>query len=355
MKNLFRILLCLCVTSVVMCFSCDEANDNVKINKTKFDVGTANWSSEVTSAQKEIITEMINNMVCVDATQFYMGVQSKNSKRANYSSLYSDKDTVWDASIAHLLDSVKVNKVYTMYSLIYYNNGLKVGPVIEVSMPSYYIGKYEITQAQWNAVMDRKPTGTYCKVPEKKGTDCWYEETGKGDNIAAYNISYDDAVEFCQTLSRKTGLKFRLPTEAEWECAARGGAATRGYKYSGADLTTDVAWTYSNACKQGIGNDDYGVHAGGELDPNELGIYDMSGNVSEWVANSYYQYHYLDSINPQGKMGGDTLILRGGSWTQSKTNEFCPGNRRKFIKSSYSSESFLDAIAFCGFRIVISK
>ncbi|MBP5764579.1 MAG: SUMF1/EgtB/PvdO family nonheme iron enzyme, partial [Bacteroidales bacterium] len=187
----------------------------------------------------------------------------------------------------------------------------------------------------------------------------WYEEIGLGDNIAAYNIWYQDALDFCDSLKAKTGLNFRLPTEAEWECAARGGKYSRGYRYAGSDSFTEAGWAYSNSCAQKIGNEDYGIHAGGEKLANELGLYDMCGNVSEWVANAYYRYGVLDSINPQGKTplldGKDTLILRGGSWMQSKYADFSVANRKYAIMSSYSDEiSKQSAFVNCGFRISIS-
>ena len=358
MKNLFNILLiCFATSFLALCYSCDESNNNVVVDSTPFEVGLARWSSDVNESQKAVIGELITNMVHVEATSFFMGAQSHTYRRPNYISGYTSRDTIWDASIVDLPDTLKNKRGTFPYALRYYNNGLAIGPVMQVEMPDYYIGKFEVTQGQWEAVMgSRKPTGNYCKVPTQERNAAWYEATGKGDNVAAYNISFDDAVDFCAELSRKTGLQFRLPTEAEWECAARGGKATRGYKFPGSESYTDVAWCYVNAAMAGFGEKNYGVHAGGELEPNELGIYDMGGNVSEWCANSYYQYTKGNRQNPQGGVAGaDTLILRGGSWTQQRSLEFTPGNRRKFIKSSYSEESFLDAIAFCGFRIAISK
>lgn len=354
MKKLFAILIVSFAAFSSLFVSCDEKNENVQINTEKFPVGTVSWSSEVTAQQREVISELINNMVCVEATEFFMGGQSRTYSRPNYHSGYTNRDTIWDPNLAVLQDTISNKKGKFPYELVYYNNGIAIGPVIKVKMPDYYIGKFEITQGQWDAVMSRKPTGTYCKVEALKGTAAWYKETGLGADVAAYNISYDDAVEFCETLSRKTGLNFRLPTEAEWECAARGGKATHGYSYSGSDTYSEVAWNYNNACN-GLGTENYGVHAGGELLANELGIYDMSGNVAEWVANAYYWYDYHNTVNPQGPMKGDTLILRGGSWVQKKNSEYYPANRRKFIKSSYSEQSFLDAIAYCGFRIALSK
>lgn len=353
MKKILNIL-CLIVLAVFA--SCDDKENNVVVSVEKFPVGNVSWSSDVTAQDKEVITELINNMVLVEANQFYMGAQSRSYSRVNYfTGFKAGTDTIFDKNKALLEDTLYTKTVKIPYCLVYYNNGLAVGPVYEITMPDYYIGKYEITQGEWMAVMGKKPTGTYCKKEELKGTDSWYDVTGKGDKVAAYNVSYDDALEFCQTLNRKTGLKFRMPTEAEWECAARGGKATKGYKYAGSDEYTDVAWSNSNACAQGMGGNNYGVHAGGELLANELGIYDMSGNVAEWVANSYYRYNNKDVNNPQGAARTDTLVLRGGSWTQTRTTDFSTATRKKFIESSYSEQSFLDAIAFCGLRIAISK
>jgi formylglycine-generating enzyme required for sulfatase activity len=310
--------------------SCDEDDFEVPAAET-FAVGKVTWSSEVTTAEREVITNLLNNMVKVEACSFYMGAQFYSNTKPNYASVFSKTDTAtW------------------------------VGPVVTVSMPDYYIGRYEVTQAEWMAVMDTLPSGNYCKDPNVVRNTAWYASIGLGDDVAAYNISYDDACRFVSKLSAKTGLEFRLPTEAEWECAARGGRYSLGYKYAGSDAYSDVAWYYSNACSQGIGEEDYGVHAGGQLKGNELGLYDMSGNVSEWVANSYYKYAVADSINPQGAYGGDTLIIRGGSWVQKNSVDFSVANRKKFIKSSYYkedgtlSQSFYDAIGNVGFRLALT-
>lgn len=359
--------------------SCDDAEEGIHYNKTVFPVGEAVWRSDVSSDEQAVITQLINNMVKVEACQFYMGVQSQTVKRANYFTGYGERDTVWydknrqtaywrnlkSADTAwynpadfHFLDTVKTKKDTIPFACIYRRGQYWVGPVTEVSMPDYYMGRYEITQGEWNAVMHRKPTGHHCIVADVPAA-AWHKEIGLGDNYPAYNIWYQDAVDFCDTLSAKTGLNFRLPTEAEWECAARGGKYCRGYRYSGADSPGDAGWTYNNSAAKMQGYEDYGIHPGGEKVANELGIYDMSGNVSEWVANCYYRYGATDSINPVGKAplnnGQDTLILRGGSWMQKNSYDFCTANREKRILSDYSTEQELhSAFANCGFRICIS-
>ena len=360
--------------------SCDDADEGIRYSKTVFPVGEAVWRSDVSSADREVITNLINNMVRVEACQFYMGAQGKSTKRANYFSSFTSRDTLWldrtnnttywrdlksadtiwyNVADYHFLDSVKTKKDTTLYATIYRNGFAWVGPVTEISMPEYYIGKFEITQGEWEAVMHQNPTGHY-SIIEGKDPEPWYDEIGKGDDIAAYNIWYDDALAFCDTLRAKTGLNFRLPTEAEWECAARGGRYCHGYRYPGSDSYSDAGWVYSNSAANKLGYDDYGVHAGGEKLANELGLYDMCGNVSEWVSNAYYHYGATDSINPAGKAvlhdGQDTLVLRGGSWMQKKYADFCSANRKCCIMSSYSSEESLQsAFVNCGFRLCISR
>lgn len=360
--------------------ACDEDDASLYYEKQTFSVGNVTWASGISASDKEVISDLLDHMVKVEACQFWMGAQSKSTRRANYFVGFNGSpDTLWTTDSVYLLpDTVtryhtvdtiiggqlttKKVKYRSAFCAVYKYYGVPVGPVLEVSMPDYYIGQYEITQRQWMAVMDGKyPEGNYCKFPNVKRDSAWYVCTGKGDDIPAYNVSYDDAVEFCQRLSQKTGLQFRLPTEAEWECAARGGKYSRGYKYAGTDAFSDAGWIYTNACSQNREDSlRFGPRPVGEKLANELGIYDMSGNVSEWVANSFYRYSRQDSINPQGPaVLGDTLILRGGSWTMKNSADFGLATRKKFIQSSYSKESnktgsFYDAISYCGLRVVVS-
>ena len=152
----------------------------------------------------------------------------------------------------------------------------------------YNIGKYEVTQALWQAVMGNNPSNF------------------KGENLPIENVSWNDCQEFISKLNSITGKTFRLPTEAEWEYAARGGNKSRGYQYSGSNNLFDVAWYRDNSGKK--------THAVGTKQPNELGIYDMSGNVWEWCQNWYGEYSRPSLTNPTGANSGSRRVYRGGSW-----------------------------------------
>ncbi len=152
----------------------------------------------------------------------------------------------------------------------------------------YYIGKYEVTQALWQAVMSNNPSKF------------------KGDNLPVEKVSWKDCQEFISKLNSMTGKTFRLPTEAEWEYAARGGKKSRGYQYSGSNSIQDVAWY--------VDNSDSKTHAVGSKQANELGIYDMSGNVWEWCQDWYEGYSSSSQVNPTGADGGSKRVIRGGSW-----------------------------------------
>lgn len=163
-------------------------------------------------------------------------------------------------------------------------------PVHTVTVKSFYLGMYEVTQKEWKEIMGNNPSNF------------------KGDNLPVDNVSYNDIQKFLKKLNAKTKENYRLPTEAEWEFAARGGNSSFGYYFSGAEYVEDVAWYYDNA--------DQKTHPGGELGDNELGFVDMSGNVSEWCNDFYDPEYYSKSPaeNPKGPAKGKQRILRGGSW-----------------------------------------
>ena len=194
--------------------------------------------------------------------------------------------------------------------------GYPVKPVHSVTLSDYYIGETEVTQGLWEAVMgttidqQRKKAE---KAEEYWGSNC--DLCGVGNNYPMYYVSWDDCQEFIKKLNELTGKEFRLPTEAEWEYAARGGNKSRGYKYSGSNTKDDVAWYNDNAC-DGVGKTslNYGTHLVGTKAPNELRIYDMTGNVNEWCSDWYEAYSSSPQTNPTGPTSGSSRVLRGGSW-----------------------------------------
>ena len=156
---------------------------------------------------------------------------------------------------------------------------------------NYYIGKYEVTQALWQVVMGNNPSRF------------------KGDDLPVERVSWKRCQDFISKLNSLTGKRFRLPTEAEWEYAARGGNKSRGYRYSGSNTLDDVAWYGDNSGSK--------THAVGTKQPNELGIYDMSGNVSEWCQDWRGSYSSSPQTNPTGAVSGSYRVDRGGSWLYS--------------------------------------
>jgi len=165
-------------------------------------------------------------------------------------------------------------------------------PVHNVTLNHFKISKYPITQKQWKAIMGTNPSHF------------------KGDNLPVEQITWNDAQEFISTLNTLTGKNYRLPTEAEWEYAARGGHKGKGYKYSGSNDVDDVAWYLNNA--------DQTTHPVGTKASNELGIYDMSGNVLEWCDDWYdsYSFHIYPPVPT-----GIYRVCRGGAW--SAGSEYC--------------------------------
>jgi formylglycine-generating enzyme required for sulfatase activity len=169
-------------------------------------------------------------------------------------------------------------------------------PAHSVTISSFNIGKYEITQEQWKKVMGKNPSNI-----------------ALDGNYPVTNVSWYDAQEFCNRLNATTGKNYRLPTEAEWEYAARGGNKSKGYKYSGSNNLKKVGWYEEN---RGISPQPVGRKL-----PNELGIYDMSGNVYEWCSDKYGAYSENKQTDPLGASSGSDRICHGGSWRSNAT--FC--------------------------------
>ena len=204
--------------------------------------------NSMTAEQKRIINNLINNMVYVEGGTFTMGATSEQG---------SDAD-----------DNEK--------------------PIHRVTLSSYYINRYEVTQAEWKAVMGSNPSNF------------------KGDDLPVEQVSWNDCQTFIRKLNTLTGKNFRLPTEAEWEFAARGGNNSHGYKYSGSDDIGSVAWYIGNSVDK--------THPIGHKSPNELGLYDMSGNVWEWCQDWYGDYSSSFQTNTTGILSGN-CYMRGGCYS----------------------------------------
>ena len=199
-----------------------------------------------------------------------------------------------------------------------------------VTLSDFYIGKYEVTQAEWEAVMGT----TISQQRDKAGGRSLY---GVGANYPMYYVNWDEVQEFISRLNTLTGKQYRLPTEAEWEYAAQGGNQSRSYKYSGSNFIEQVAWFMNNS----VGTN----HPVGTKSPNELGIYDMSGNVWEWCYDWYGSYSSAQQTNPMGPSSGVARIIRGGSFN-GLTAQSSVINRAFFIPTFRSYD--------LGFRLVLS-
>lgn len=211
-------------------------------------------------------------------------------------------------------------------------------PVHEVKIANFLIGKYSVTQELWENIMGSNPS------------------MFKGNKRPVENVSWYDAVEFCNKLCEKEGLKkaysgsgdnvacdfasagFRLPREAEWEFAARGGNKSKGYRFSGSDNIDEVAWYWDKS--------DDSTHDSGTKQANELGIYDMTGNVWEWCWDWKWDYGSLDQTDPRQSKTGFVRVNRGGSWY----------NHMKSCRVRRRDENLPDCrLDILGFRVVRTK
>jgi formylglycine-generating enzyme required for sulfatase activity len=188
--------------------------------------------------------------------------------------------------------------------------------VHSVTISDYYIGKYEVTQAQWDKIMGSNPS-----------------TSNKGDKYPVEDVSWNEIQDFLQKLNTKTGKKYSLPTEAQWEYAARGG---EGYQYAGSNTLDDVAWNDSNS--------DGKTDEVGGRNPNGYGLYDMSGNVWEWCSDVYGPYTRSSLPNPKGASIGSYRVIRGGGWSHPTT--FC---RVAYRFSSAPTNSY----SYWGFRLAL--
>ncbi len=200
-------------------------------------------------------------------------------------------------------------------------------PVHRVTISkNFWLGKYEVTQSEYESIMGSNPSNF------------------SGSNNPVEEVSWHDAIAFCKTLTEReqnagrlpAGARYRLPTEAEWEYCAKGGNKSKGYTYSGSDSINSVGWYSSNSGSK--------THPVGQKQANELGLYDMSGNVWEWCNDWKGSYSSGSVTNPSGASSGSYRVLRGGSWDDDAS--YCRSANR--LRSEPSS-TYYDY----GFRVLL--
>lgn len=215
--------------------------------------------------------------------------------KGNYSTKNLSDESIIVNGVSFLMKGVQ-GGVFTMGATSEQGSDVNYDemPKHRVAVSSFHIGQTEVTQRLWQAIMGNNPS------------------SHKGDNYPVEQVSWNDCQEFIKRLNFLTGKNFRLPTEAEWEYAARGGNKSKRYKYAGSNNIDDVAW-YK-------GNSNQTTHTSGTKSPNELGLYDMTGNVYEWCQDKYGRYSSKTQTNPTGDKSSYYHVFRGGNWN-SETNE----------------------------------
>ena len=256
------------------------------------------WSNDVTESQKSVIKRQLQQLVFVEGGTFIMGAQKEDSTAPYYDFFACDEN-----------------------------------PPQQITLSDYYIGKYEVTQEQWASVMATSPS------------------VFVGGNKPVENVSWTEAQEYITKLSNLTGLDLRLPTSAQWEYAARGGRYSIGYRYSGSDDLSEVAYYVPSGTPET--SPLFTTAEVGQKKPNELGIYDMSGNVGELCSDWFGTVSIDDQTDPTGPTSGTYKVWRGGNFEQVVTNV---GGCVYYVSSfSYTNKITEGKKTFCGFRIIMKK
>lgn len=235
---------------------------------------------------------------------------------------YEHRDKIITSMLNKSFDQDAISGTFTMGNA----GWVDTDPPSKVTLSDFLISRYEVTQEQWECIMGSNPS---------------YD---KGNNKPVTNVSWNDCQTYIQELVRITGIPFQLPTEAQWEFAARGGKKSKGYKYAGSNSLDDVAWY--------LGNSSNTIHEVGLKKPNELGLYDMSGNVWEWCLDYDGKYNAKSKKDPSGPDSGKDRIVRGGSHYENATvgNEGF-SNFWVFARGRFKDT---DMYSNLGFRLVIN-
>ena len=221
------------------------------------------WKDGIKPETRQIVSAIIGNMVFIKGGDFYAGAQDTDPNGINY---------------------LEYESSYLFYDCI---------PVHKVTLSDYYICKYELTQKEWMSFMEENPS------------------TFIGENLPVNEIEYKDAITLTDRLSEITNLVFDLPTEAQWEYAARGGNASLGYLFPGSSRLEDVAFVDYRLSDT---DTKYSTYIGGQYLPNELGLYDMAGNVAELCKDYFGAYSDKWETDPQGPSDGVLRVKRGGAF-----------------------------------------
>lgn len=256
------------------------------------------WAYDVSESQKAIISEQFRQLTYVEGGTALLGAQNEDPSTPNYSLYFTQEE----------------NRVH------------------QVTLSDYYIGKYEVTQEQWAAVMATSPSRF------------------EGGNKPVENISWKEAQEYVTKLANLTGLTITLPTSAQWEYAARGGKFSMGYMYSGSNNLDEIAHHIDYFTTEN--SPSYSTSIVGQKKPNELGLYDMSGNVSELCSDWYGIVSTEQQTDPTGPNIGQYHIERGGDFTSIVDVTGCVFYVSKFILTSTMEEN---KESFTGVRIVMKK
>ena len=318
------------LTSIVV--TCQKSNTSISLNKTELSLsvgdtytliatekGKSEWTARNWSTSN---SDVVDIKVFCDFDGEKCIVTAKNKGTAIITVTTEESSRTTKCTITVILQPIEPEMVFVEGGtfMMGSNNNILEQPIHQVTISSFKIAKYQVTQREWKAIMGNNPCYT------------------QGDELPVSEITWNDANEYITRLNNATGKNYRLPTEAEWEYAARGGKESTGQKYSGSNDINLVAWYTANCAKpQPVGS----------KTANELGIYDMSGNVWECCSDWYGNYPQTSQTDPQGPGNGTYRILRGGGY--NSYSDWCRVAFRFRVEPNNSISTPID----CGLRLVL--